>query len=127
MTTLYVPLQITQWYDNDSHVIGVYEPNYEEGLGNTTGDEQSALDYPHHLDQTGEGNLIEWNGAKIRWQTLDGKRPKDFVHVMKCSILSDFAVILNLGCEQAITVAFVIGFGALFVILLVVFLVFKRR
>ena len=99
-----------QWYQNDSQVIGVYQPNYEESKGSGT-----------------EGKLTEWKSENIRWQTSDRKQPRDFVNDRKCSILSNFATVLNLGCEEAITVVFVIGFGALFILLLAVFMVFKRR
>ena len=102
-----------QWYKNDSKVIGIYRPNYEI--------EDQSPSYPT------EGRLTDRKGQFIRWQTVDGKQPKDFVNDRKCSILSNFATVLNLTCEEAITVAFVIGFGALFILLLIVFMFFKRR
>ena len=89
-------------------MIGVYKPNYDD------------VDLVRK-----EGRLTDWKREDIRWQTPDGKQPKDFVNDRKCSILSNFATVLNLNCEEAITVAFVIGFGALFILLLIVFMVFK--
>ena len=108
-----------QWYQNDSRVIAIYRPNYEDSHeGSDQHDGQSTLR---------PGKLTDWKRQDIRWQTPDGKQPKDFVNDRKCSILSNFATVLNLNCEEAITVAFVIGFGALFILLLTVFMVFKRR
>ena len=110
MTNIPSIYQIVQWYQNDSRVIGVYKPNYED------------VEFVRK-----EGRLTDWKREDIRWKTPDGKQPKDFVNDRKCSILSKFATVLNLNCEEAITVAFVIGFGALFILLLIVFMVFKRR
>ena len=104
-----------QWFQNDSRIIGVYKPNYEEHS-----DERN-------LDDPTDGKITDWKREQIRWQTYDGEQPKDFVNDQKCSILSHFATVLNLGCEEAITVAFIIGFGALLLVLLGVFIVFKRR
>merc|ERR1719458_488611 len=112
-------IKIVQWYQNDSRVIAIYRPNYEDSHeGSDQNDGQSTLR---------PGKLTDWKRQDIRWQTPDGKQPKDFVNDRKCSILSNFATVLNLNCEEAITVAFVIGFGALFILLLTVFMVFKRR
>ena len=67
MATL-VP-QIIQWYNNATHEIAVYEPDY----GGDTGGEQ-------------RGRLTQWLGANIQWQTPDGSKPND--HAKDCSILS---------------------------------------
>lgn len=102
-------MQLTQWFGNDTKVIGVYEPDYS----------------PHSGSRAGDGKLIEWNAADLRWMTPDGSKPKD--QSKECSILSHFATALNLECEEAITVTFVIGFGSLLLVVLVLFLIFKRR
>ena len=94
-----------QWYDNLTHTVGVYEPDY--------------------LDQGGEGKLIEWAPSNVRWQTPDEAKPND--HSKECSILSDFATALNVECEHAIILAFVVGFVVLFALLLLIIMVFKRR
>ena len=96
-----------QWYDNDTHEIGVYEPNYTPE------------------PTFGRGRLIEWNADRLRWFTPNGEKPVD--HSKDCSILSSFATALNIECEHAITVAFVICFGSLFCLLLLTFIVVKRR
>ena len=63
------PLQIIQWYNNTTHEIAVYEPDY--GGDNAT--EQ-------------RGRLTQWLEANIRWKTPDGSKPND--HAKDCSILS---------------------------------------
>ena len=73
----------------------------------------------------GRGRLIEWNAARLKWFTSNGEKPID--HSKDCSILSSFATALNIECEHAISVAFVIGFGSLFCILLLTFIIVKRR
>ena len=107
MSDLLSPLQIIQWYGNTNHVIGEYQPNY-------TNDSSK-----------GNGKLIEWNRLNLKWFTPDGLKPAD--KSKECSILSDFAEASNLECEQAITVAFVGGFGSLFIMLLLIFIIVKRR
>merc|ERR1719458_1351340 len=112
-------IKIVQWYQNDSRVIAIYRPNYEDSHeGSDQNDGQSTLR---------PGKLTDWKRQDIRWQTPDGKQPKDFVNDRKCSILSNFATVLNLNCEEAITVAIVVGFGTLFVILILIFIIVKRR
>lgn len=85
-------------------MIGVYRPNY-------TGNEN--------------GRIIEWNKHRLRWFTADGSVPTD--RSKDCSILSDFADALSIECEHAISLAFVVGFGTLFLILLLIFIIVKRR
>ena len=69
--------------------------------------------------------MILWDRVKIKWQTQDGKQPYD--RSKECSILTDFATAMNLECEHAISLAFVAGFGSLFVIVLLIFIILKRR
>lgn len=106
-------IKIVQWYANATHVIGVYQPNYS--LNEKSVDEPGAE----------PGDLIEWNSHLLRWQTGDASKPND--RSKKCTILSTFAEALNLECEHAISLAFVIGFGSLFCILLLIFIIVKRR
>ena len=66
-------LQIIQWYNNTTHEIAVYEPDY----GGETGEQR--------------GRLTQWLEANVRWQTPDGSKPND--HAKDCSILSGVKVI----------------------------------
>ena len=65
--------QIIQWYNNTTHEIAVYEPDY----GGDTGEQR--------------GRLTQWLEANVRWQTPDGSKPND--HAKDCSILSGVKVI----------------------------------
>ena len=65
--------QIIQWYNNTTHEIAVYEPDY----GGDTGEQR--------------GRLTQWLEANVRWQTPDGSKPND--HAKDCSILSGEKVI----------------------------------
>jgi len=96
-----------QWYDNDTHEIGVYEPNYVTN------------------NSENHGHLIEWNAERLKWFTLDGEKPVD--HSKDCSVLSSFATSLKIECEHAISVVFAIGLAFLVLILLCIFFIVKRR
>jgi hypothetical protein len=96
-----------QWYNNATHEIGVYEPNY-------------AVDHSQH-----HGQLIEWNANRLRWFTADGEKPGD--HSKDCSVLSSFATSLKIECEHAISVVFAIGLAILVLILLCIFFFVRRR
>ena len=100
----FIHFQIIQWYDNESHDIGEYTPGYTE---NEIGD------------------ITTWDARKLKWQTPDGSTPLD--RVKECGFLSGFAESLGLECENAISLAIVVGFGTLFVILILIFIIVKRR
>ena len=95
-----------QWYNNETHEIGVYVPDYTTSAH-------------------GNGQVVAWNGHAIRWQTPDGALPDD--HAADCFILSGFVTAHDIKCEHAIVLAFIIGFGVLFGVLLLTFLILKRR
>lgn len=99
-------IKIIQWYGNTSYEVGIYEPDYATISGNG-------------------GKLLVWNDSLIQWQTSDGSLPND--HSKDCSILSNFATALNVECEEAIILAFIIGFGVLLAFLVLTFFFFKRR
>ncbi len=98
-------IKIMQWYDNATHEIGVYEPNY--------------------ANASVTGRMLYGFGDNLIWQTVDGAKPSD--RSAECGVLSKFADALDLDCEKAIVLAFVIGFGVLFSLLVVAFFVYKRR
>ena len=96
-----------QWFE-----VGEYEPNYDKDLTAS-------------LDNSTNGQLTEWDPMAIVWQTLDGKKPLD--NPKECGILSSFATNLDIECQLAITIAFIIGFALLLLNLFIVLLIFKRR
>ena len=109
-------VRIMQWlkttskglFDQD---IGVYIPDYED-IGNNASDHS-------------EGRLEQWNERLIRWQTGDGKKPLD--NPKECGIFSAFATHLDIDCQLAITIVFLIGFAILLLLIFIVFLVLRRR
>ena len=92
--------------------VGEYEPNYDQDLTTSPGN-------------ASVGKLTEWEPTAIIWQTPDGKQPLD--NPKECGILSSFATNLDIECQLAITIAFIIGFAVLLLNLFIVLLVFKRR
>ena len=94
-----------QWRsENESKVIGSYEPKYEKN---------------------DKGHLAEWDSIEIKWYTANSQKPAD--RLRECAILTDFANALDLKCENAISLAFVAGFGSLFILVLLIFVILKRR
>ena len=94
-----------QWRsENESKVIGSYEPKYEKN---------------------DKGHLAEWDSIEIKWYTANGQQPAD--RLRECAILTDFANAMDLKCENAISLAFVAGFGSLFILVLLIFVILKRR
>ena len=97
----------TEWFE-----VGEFEPNYDK-------------DSTEELEDQSDGDLTEWNPTAIIWQTEDGKKPLD--NPKECGILSSFATNLDIECQLAITIAFIIGFALLLLTLFIVMLIFKRR
>ena len=91
--------------------IGVYLPFYER--------KEEELKTPK------KGKMKEWNEQLIKWQTVDGSKPLD--DPKECGMLSTFATKLDIECQLAIIVVFIIGFAILLFIIFVVFLVVRRR
>ena len=109
-------VRILQWLKATNNAIvdrtvGVYIPNY--------GDVDSKLS-----NQT-EGEMDSWDEEKIFWQTLDKKKPLD--NPKECGIFSGFATKLDIDCQLAITIVFIIGFAVLLLLIMMVFLMFRRR
>ena len=78
-----------------------------------------------HMTNGSNGKMIEWHLEILNWFTEDGSKPLD--NPKECGILSSFATDLDIECQLAITIAFIIGFAILLVFILTVFLIFKRR
>jgi hypothetical protein len=92
--------------------VGEYEPDYDR-------------DETVKSDNSTAGRLSRWDLEAIIWQTPDGKRPLD--DPKECGILSSFATNLDIECQLAITIAFIIGFAVLLLNLVIILLIFKRR
>ena len=109
-------IRILQWRAINATLIkqevGVYEPNYEIEV--REGDEDAI-----------NGNMIVWKEENLKWASQDGRKPLD--NPVECGILSSFATDMNMECQLAITIAFLIVLSAVIFILLIFFLVQKKR
>jgi len=70
---------------------------------------------------------LDLNETAIRWMTEDGARPGDGALPRAVCVLETLASSLNVDCEVAIVIANVIGFGILGFVLVVCFVIIKRR
>ncbi|XP_023326697.1 uncharacterized protein LOC111700109 isoform X2 [Eurytemora carolleeae] len=112
-----------QWHNGQNEtdsptteLIGVYEPEY------------SSNDEPLGEDEKGEkkrDGYVRWAPLKLIWKTPDGSQPAD--HSKECGVLSGFATSLDIECQLAIIVSFIIGFGFVILLIFIFFFVFKHR
>ena len=109
-------IRIMQWHATNATMIkqevGVYEPNYE-------------LEVRESDEDATNGKMILWKEENLKWATQDGRKPLD--NPVECGILSSFATDMNIECQLAITIAFLIVLAAVIFILFIFFLVQKKR
>ena len=81
--------------------------------------------YPNVTEAMNYGGYLDLNLSKIVWLTQhipnDGSEPPN-----KC-VLSGFSELLDVSCEGAIIITNVIGFGLFGILLVISFIVVKRR
>merc|ERR1719228_225751 len=53
------------------------------------------------------GKMDKWDDNMIHWQTADGEKPLD--NPKECGIFSRFATELDIDCQLAITIVFIMG------------------
>lgn len=70
---------------------------------------------------------LELNKSAIVWFTADGSVPWDGKEASPQCVLAGLANALNVSCEIAIVTANITGFGLLGALLLVAFIIVKRR
>ncbi|XP_012262718.2 uncharacterized protein LOC105689915 isoform X2 [Athalia rosae] len=100
-------VEIVQHINNVTKRVGRFYPNVSEVRNEVIG-----------------GNL-ELNVSAIVW--LAGEKPNDgFLPAQRC-VLASLAELLDVTCEVAIVIANIIGFGCLSVLLIVGFVVVKRK
>ena len=109
-------VRILQWLKATNNVIvdhqvGVYIPYYGDVEGRSS--------------NSTEGEMDTWDEGQIFWQTSDKKKPLD--NPKECGIFSSFATKLDIDCQLAITIVFIIGFAVLLLLIMIVFLMFRRR
>ena len=81
--------------------------------------------YEYEGNNDSNGMMMKWDDTAITWYTPDGLQPLD--DPKDCGILSTFATDLDIECQLAITIAFVIGFVILLLFILFIFVIIKRR
>jgi hypothetical protein len=67
------------------------------------------------------------NLSAIIWLTADGRRPTDGKEPAPKCLVEGVATLLNVTCDVAFVVVNVIGFGLLGIVLIIAFLIVKRR
>ncbi|KAK9510835.1 hypothetical protein O3M35_005535 [Rhynocoris fuscipes] len=104
----YSILNVVQWHNKKSTVVGSYYPNITKG----------SVEYEYLAAK------FDFDKSKIIWLNPEHTVPSD--GGSKC-FLDSFATMLNLDCEAAIIVANILGFTLLILIVIVAFLVIKHR
>lgn len=99
-------INIIQWVDNVTNVVGTFYPNISDGSGHNS------------------GHRFVLNTTAIKWLTYDGKQPDDGAETC---VLQALAELLNVDCGVAVAIANVIGFSLLGVIVIIAFAIIKRR
>lgn len=67
------------------------------------------------------------NLSTIVWLTADGRKPTDGKELPPRCLLEGLATLLDVTCDLAFVAVNVIGFGLLGIVLIIAFLVVKRR
>ncbi|XP_012229636.1 uncharacterized isoform X1 [Linepithema humile] len=103
----YSVINIVQFIDNETRVVGNFYPNIS--------------DTKHEVI----GGTLDLNTSAIVW--LSETMPDDGSEPPPRCVLSGLAELLDVSCEVAIVVANIIGFGLLGAILIVGFIIVKRK
>ena len=102
-------INLIQWYQNKSHVVGHFYPNVSD-------------DKPIIL-----GGTLDLKQETLRWFTSDSQRPEDGTPAPPKCALESLAKTLNVNCEMAIVILNIILICFLFLGVLAVVFVMKRR
>jgi hypothetical protein len=70
---------------------------------------------------------LELNLSTIVWLTADGRKPADGKELPPRCLLEGVAVLLDITCDLAFVAVNITGFGLLGIVLIIAFLVVKRR
>lgn len=102
-------INIIQWYDNQSHIVGNFYPNVSD-------------DKPEIL-----GGRLELKSEKLHWFTPNRAKPDDGTPPPPTCTLESLAKALNVNCEMAIVILNIILICLLCVIVFSVVFYMKRR
>ncbi|XP_011630756.1 uncharacterized LOC105422894 isoform X1 [Pogonomyrmex barbatus] len=103
----YSVINIVQFIDNETRVVGNFYPNISEAKHEVT------------------GGFLDLNISAFTW--LSETMPDDGSEPPSRCVLSGLAELLDVSCEVAIVVANIIGFGLLGVVLIGSFIFIKRN
>ncbi|PNF24218.1 hypothetical protein B7P43_G15826 [Cryptotermes secundus] len=102
-------INVLQWLNNRTQVVGSFHPNFSV------------------LHQELSGGRLELNLSTIVWLTADGRKPTDGKELPPRCLLEGLAILLDITCDLAFVAVNIIGFGLLGIVLIIAFLVVKRR
>lgn len=100
-------INILQFIDNDTRVVGNFYPNVSEAKHDVI------------------GGTLELNMSALVW--LSETMPDDGSEPQSRCVLAGLAELLDVSCEVAIVIVNVIGFGLFGMILFIGFIFIKRR
>ncbi|CAL8112812.1 unnamed protein product [Orchesella dallaii] len=105
-------IHVVQWYNRTTNIVGTWYP-------------KKASDQSD--GSTATAGHLALKKELIKWLTPDQSVPNDGSEPPTKCVLETLASALDVTCEVAIVIANVIGFGILGFILVICFLVIKRR
>ncbi|XP_071557353.1 uncharacterized protein [Temnothorax nylanderi] len=103
----YSVINIVQFIDNETHIVGNFYPNISEAK--------------HEV----MGGVLDLNISSFVW--LSETMPDDGSEPPSRCVLGGLAELLDVSCEVAIVIANIIGFGLLGAVLIVSFIIIKRN
>lgn len=103
----YSVINIVQFIDNDTRVVGNFYPNISE-------EKHDVI-----------GGILDLNISAFVW--LSETMPDDGSEAETRCVLAGLADLLNVSCEMAIVIVNVIGFGLFGIILFIGFIFIKRK
>ncbi|XP_077272002.1 uncharacterized protein LOC143902726 [Temnothorax americanus] len=103
----YSVINIVQFVDNETHIVGNFYPNISEAK--------------HEVI----GGVLDLNISSFVW--LSETMPDDGSEPPSRCVLGGLAELLDVSCEVAIVIANIIGFGLLGAVLIVSFIIIKRN
>ncbi|XP_067007078.2 uncharacterized protein [Anabrus simplex] len=102
-------VNIVQWLNNKIHVVGTYHTNVSEETSEVI------------------GGYLDLNMSALVWLSPNGQKPDDGTEPPMRCVLASLAELLDVSCEVAIVVANIMGFGLLGILLIIGFIMIKRR
>lgn len=102
-------IEIMQWYNNKTHLVGQFHPNLSD-------------DKPVIL-----GGVLKINESAVVWYTVDGKPPEDGTLPPPPCAVDSLAKAFGVECQMAVIILNVIVAGILIIGLLIVCFYMKRK